>query len=240
MERLQKVIAQCGYCSRRKAEEYIASGKVTVNGLVVKELGTKVDASATIIIDGKRLKRERLVYYILNKPIGYVTTIDDPEGRKTVNDLMTGIPERVFPVGRLDYNTSGLLIMTNDGDIAQKLAHPKFKIPKTYFVKVKKVITMEDVKKIEAGVEIEPGVITRPCKIKLVSKENDKSKMEVTIWEGKNRQIRKMFENNGYGIMRLSRIKYGNLKLTGIRPGEFKTIHKSVLENILLVGENND
>lgn len=240
MERLQKVIAHCGYCSRRKAEQLMLEGKVTVNGIVVKELGTKVTSSDSIIIEGKRLRLEKHVYYILNKPIGYVTTLEDPEGRKTVIDLMPKVKERIFPVGRLDYNTSGLLIMTNDGELAQKLAHPKFKIPKTYFVKVKKVITMEDVRKIEAGVEIEPGVVTRPCKIKLISKENDKSKMEVTIWEGKNRQIRKMFENNGYGIMRLSRIKYGELKLANIRPGEYKTIHKSVLENILEVGHKND
>lgn len=193
--RLQKFISSCGVCSRRKAEEAILEGKVKVNGKAISELGTKIDPNKDEIeFFGKVLKAPaKNTYILLNKPIGYVTTVKDQFNRKKVTDLIKGIEENVLPVGRLDMYTSGALILTNDGDFIYEITHPKYEIEKTYQVTVKGIVTKEDVKKLENGVQIEDYISGRAkVKILKIDLENNKSRIEITIHEGKNREVRKM------------------------------------------------
>lgn len=241
-ERLQKILASAGIASRRKAEELITSGLVTVNGQVITELGTKADMDTDHIkVDGKVLKgAERPVYIMLHKPKGHVTTVSDPEGRPTVLDLVQGIPERVFPVGRLDYLSEGLLLLTNDGELMQKLTHASSHVPKTYEVKIAGKPTEEELDKLRAGIVLPPEpsragtfggtkegmkrrsetVRTQPCEIQLV-KEQDNPWYQVTLVEGRNRQIRRMFEEIGHHVEKIKRIRYGSLQLD-IEPGHFR------------------
>ena len=205
LERLQKILAQAGVASRRAAESLITGGRVRVNGRVVDELGAKADPKKDRVeVDGKRLVRESLVYLVLHKPRGVVTTMSDPEGRPTVKDLLGGVAARVVPVGRLDFATSGALLVTNDGDFAAALLHPRGGVPKEYIVKVHGVMQERDLEAWRRGVVLEDGK-TLPAKVKLVRHEGDKTWFSLEIREGRNQQIRRMGEATGFTVMRLSR-----------------------------------
>lgn len=225
MERLQKVIANLGYCSRRKAEELIKEGKVLVNGNVVKELGTKVKSSDTIEVEGNILDNNKnYEYYILNKPRGVVTTTNDEHGRKTVIDLID-TSTRIYPIGRLDYDTTGLLLLTNDGELANKLMHPSFKIDKTYIAKIEGIISPISIKKLRSGVVID-GYKTRPARVKVksIDKKTNKSIVEITISEGKNHQVKKMFEAVGHQVLKLKREKYAIFDIKDLKVGEYRKL----------------
>jgi len=227
-ERLQKIIAAAGIASRRKAEEMIASGRVKVNGHVVTELGTKADPEQDHIrVDNKLLHGpERYTYIVLNKPRGYVTTTSDPEGRPTVMDLVKGLRGRVYPVGRLDWASEGLLLLTNDGALANGLMKAASHVPKTYVVKVAGQPEEEKVEKLRKGVSIAlkggRRVRTAPAKIRLI-KEGDNPWLEVTLTEGRNRQIRKMFDEVGHHVEKIRRVHYGPLTLD-VPPGEYRSL----------------
>lgn len=225
MERLQKVIANLGYCSRRKAEELIKEGKVLVNGNIVKELGTKVKNSDTIEVEGNILDNNKnYEYYILNKPRGVVTTTNDEHGRKTVIDLID-TSTRIYPIGRLDYDTTGLLLLTNDGELANKLMHPSFKIDKTYIAKIEGIISPISIKKLRSGVVID-GYKTRPARVKVksIDKKTNKSIVEITISEGKNHQVKKMFEAVGHPVLKLKREKYAIFDIKDLKVGEYRKL----------------
>ena len=249
-ERLQKIMAASGIASRRKAEVIIAAGRVTLNGRVVTEQGTKADpVRDEICVDGKPLKRpERLRYFLLNKPRGYVTTVSDPEGRPTVMDLLPPGIERVYPVGRLDYASEGLLLMTNDGALAQKLMKAGSHVPKMYRVKVSGKPEREAIRRLRAGVtiELEDGrrVKTSRAKIRLVedgSTRRDERQAangeranpwyEVTLIEGRNRQIRRMFEHVGHHVEKIKRVQMGPLFLD-VEPGKFRELTKREVEEL--------
>ncbi len=225
MERLQKVIAMYGDYSRRKAEELIVKGKVLVNGKVVSELGTKVKSSDVIVVNGDVLdKNINFEYYLLNKPREVVTTTKDEHGRKTVIDLID-TQMRIYPVGRLDYDTTGLLLLTNDGVLANKLMHPSSKIDKVYIAKVKGKVLASDVKKLRQGVIID-GRKTSRCivKIKKYNKKSNTTIVKLTIHEGRNHQVKKMFMALGYEVIKLKREKYANLDLRGLKVGEYRRL----------------
>ncbi len=225
MERLQKVIANLGYCSRRKAEELIKDGKVLVNGNIVTELGTKVKNSDTIEVEGNILDNNKnYEYYILNKPRGVVTTTNDEHGRKTVIDLID-TSTRIYPIGRLDYDTTGLLLLTNDGELANKLMHPSFKIDKTYIAKIEGIISPISIKKLRSGVVID-GYKTRSARVKVksIDKKTNKSIVEITISEGKNHQVKKMFEAVGHQVLKLKREKYAIFDIKDLKVGEYRKL----------------
>ena len=223
-ERLQKYLAECGIASRRKCEEYILQGKVQVNGKTITELGVKVNPEKDkITFEGKNVKQEeRKVYILLNKPIGYVTTSDEQFGRDKVLDLVK-VRERVVPVGRLDMYTSGALILTNDGDFVYKVTHPKHEITKTYTVTVKGIIKNEEVEQLRKGVKID-DYNTRQAKVKILKtdEEKDISRLEITIHEGKNRQVRRMCESVGRRVIALHRSKIGNIGVKDIELGKWR------------------
>lgn len=225
MERLQKVIANSGYCSRRKAEELIVNGKVKVNGEVITELGVKVSSDDAISIDNKALKiEEDKVYFLLNKPRGVVSTSSDDKGRKTVVDLID-TDKRIYPVGRLDYDTTGLLLLTNDGSLANLLMHPKNGIPKKYVAKLNKFFEISDLKRLEKGIMID-GVMCVPTRVKIKTnnREKDFSIVEVIIVEGRNHIIKRLFMELGYLVDKLSRIEYSFLNLDGLKSGEYRML----------------
>ena len=222
-ERIQKIISAAGVTSRRAAEELIAEGRVRVNGQVVTELGTKADASKDHIkVDGKLINpHQPKTYIMLNKPVGFVTTMSDPEGRPTVQDLLKGVKVRVYPVGRLDYNTEGMLIMTNDGDFAFQVTHPKHELPKTYLAKLKGVLDEKQIEMIETGLFLDDGK-TAPAKLRKIRKEEANSWVELTITEGRKRQVRRMFDRVGRSVIKLKRTKTGNLVLGDLPEGTFR------------------
>jgi 23S rRNA pseudouridine2605 synthase len=226
-ERLQKIIAAAGIASRRKAEEFITSGLVSVNGKVVTELGTKADPERDHIrVNGKLLHGpQRNVYLLMNKPKGYVTTLSDPERRPTVMDLLRGVGARVYPVGRLDYASEGLLLLTNDGEFANRLMKAASHVPKTYMVKVSGSPTTDGLSRLRAGISIpsERGrVKTAPAKIRPI-REGPNPWYEVTLIEGRNRQIRRMFEEIGHHVEKIKRVRYGPLELD-VHPGEYRRL----------------
>jgi 23S rRNA pseudouridine2605 synthase len=228
LERLQKILAAAGVASRRKSEEIITAGRVSVNGVIVTELGAKADfESDEIKVDGKFLKKSRLpLYYMLNKPKGYVTTVSDPEGRTTVMDLLPKNIDRVYPVGRLDYASEGLLLMTNDGDLAQSLMKAGSHIPKTYLVKISDRPNEKDIARLRNGIWIPLGdgrrVKTSPAKIRLVRDEKNPW-YEVVLIEGRNRQIRRMFKEIGFDVEKIKRVQIGPLKLD-VEPGKARPL----------------
>src|SRR5215813_8693595 len=250
MDRLQKIIAAAGIASRRKAEELISQGRVTVNGQVVSELGSKADPERDHIkVDGKLLRGpERHVYLLLNKPRGYVTTVSDPEGRPTVMSLLRNVGERIYPVGRLDYWSEGLLLLTNDGELANRLTSAALHVPKTYLVKIAGRAGEEDIAKLRRGIRIHgtpaqagsapPGragrgmkaVRTSPAQIRLIREANNPW-YEVTLIEGRNRQIRRMFEEIGHHVEKIKRIRYGPLTLD-VEPGEFRELTSREVESL--------
>jgi len=221
--RLQKLIAGTGLASRRKAEEMIVAGRVMVNGKTVTELGTKVDPGRDHVkVDGKHLSAAQpFVYLMLNKPKNVVSTLDDPGGRTTVKDYLHGVSVRVFPVGRLDFDSEGLMLLTNHGDLAQTLLHPRYHVPKTYLIKIKQVLTDEQIRQLEQGVQLEDGV-TGPAIVKKVRKAKLNSWLEITIREGRQHQVRRMLESVGHPVLKLTRIKMGPLSLGDLASGEFR------------------
>jgi 23S rRNA pseudouridine2605 synthase len=225
MERLQKVIAQAGVSSRRKAEELITDGRVTVNGKVVKELGTKVSTNDKVEVNGIPVEREQPVYFLLYKPTGVISSVSDDKGRKVVTDFFPTLKERIYPIGRLDYDTSGVLLMTNDGEFANLLMHPKHEVDKVYIAKIKGIPSREQLKLLSRGIRLDDGV-TAPAKTKLISFDKKKSTaiIQITIHEGKNRQVRRMFEAIGCPVIKLKREQYGFLTLHGLNPGESREL----------------
>ena len=225
MERLQKVIANLGYCSRRKAEELIEKGKVTVNGETVIELGTKVSKSDIIEVEGLVLSKEKnYEYYLLNKPRGVVSTTSDDKGRKTVIDLID-TNTRIYPVGRLDYDTTGLILLTNDGALTKKLTHPSSKIEKTYIAKIDGIIKGEQINALKNGVVIdEKKVYASRVKLKKIDSTNNTSLVQITIHEGRNHQVKKMFEAVGFHVLKLKRESEGIFTLDGLKCGEYRKL----------------
>lgn len=234
-ERLQKFLAQAGVASRRKAEELIAEGKIKVNGRVVKEQGVKINPRKDKVeYKGKLVtKEDNKVYILLNKPIGYITTSKDQFDRKTVLDLLKDVDERVYPVGRLDANTSGLLLLTNDGDFAYKITHPKHELKKKYIATVKGVPTSNKIAKLEKGIQIE-DYVTAPAKVRILEHGKDSAKVEVIIHEGRNKQVRKMLEAMGHPVTKLKRVAVGDLTLRQVKIGSYRHLtgaeRKSLLE----------
>jgi 23S rRNA pseudouridine2605 synthase len=232
LERLQKILAHGGVSSRRAAEELIRSGRVRVNGHVVTELGTKADPRRDRIeVDGKRVVAEDPVYVVLHKPRGVVATMSDPEGRPTVKELLGAIASRVYPVGRLDFATSGVLLATNDGELADGLLHPKKTVPKTYVLKVKGVMKPEDIEVWRKGVRLEDGK-TLPADAKLLRHEGDKTWLELTIREGRNQQIRRMGEATGFPVMRLARVAFADISAEGLAPGRWRYLTRDELVSL--------
>ncbi|MEK6197684.1 MAG: rRNA pseudouridine synthase [Desulfobacterales bacterium] len=223
LERLQKVLAKAGVASRRRAEELIRQGKVRVDGKVVTEMGTKVDPETqNIECDGVALvSQEEKVYILLNKPTGYLSTVDDPQGRPIVTDLLKNIAERVYPVGRLDLNTEGALLLTNDGELSQKILHPSHEVNKTYVAKVKGVPGKKKLDALSKGIELE-GRKTWPARIKVLKTEAQSTVIQIIIHEGRKRQVRKMFEAIGHPVLALKRTAYGQLQLGGLGPGKYR------------------
>ena len=239
MERLQKIIASSGYCSRRKAEELISSGKVKVNGDIVTELGYKANYDDYIEVSGNKInEKEDKVYYLLNKPRGIVTSSNDDKGRKTVVDLIK-TDKRIYPIGRLDYDTTGLLILTNDGELTNYLTHPKNNIEKVYVAKIKGLITKEELAKLCKGVVID-GKKTSKCKAKIlkIDKKNNSSIVELIIHEGRNHQVKNMFKAIGYDVLKLKRESISFLTLDGLKSGEYREL--SIKEIKKLYSEKNN
>lgn len=223
LERLQKILSQAGIASRREAETIITSGRVAVNGSVVTELGSRANAARDrITLDGRlvRLVSEK-VYILLNKPAGYVTTMKDPQGRPVVTELLKGVKERVYPVGRLDYNTEGLLLLTNDGDLANRLAHPSHEVEKEYMVRVRGKVLPDQMSRLSDGVELEDGK-SAPADVRLVSESENNTWISITIHEGRFRQVRRMCEVVGLTVVRLKRTRYGLLKTGELKPAQFR------------------
>jgi len=229
--RLQKLLAQAGLGSRREAEQWIAAGRVTVNGQIA-DLGRTVDPDRDRVeVDGQPLPSpEKKIYLLINKPAGYVTTWRDPQQRPTVRDLVKDIPARLFPVGRLDYNTEGLLLLTNDGALANQLAHPRHEVGKTYLVRVRGSLSPEDRHRLEKGVALEDG-LTAPARVEHLRQSGSHSWFEITIHEGRNRQVRRMCETLGYPVSRLKRVRLGFLDIGDLAPGQFRSLaSKEVLQ----------
>jgi 23S rRNA pseudouridine2605 synthase len=231
-ERLQKVLARAGVASRRAAEQLIAAGRVRVDGRVVTELGTKVDPRRSRVeVDGERVVAEDLVYVVLNKPRNVVSTMSDPQGRPSVKEILAPVQGRVYPVGRLDFATSGVLLATNDGDFSMAMLHPKKAVPKTYVVKVLGEMEPKDLDRWRKGVELADGK-TLPARVKLVRHEAGKTWFELTITEGRNQQVRRMGEATGFRVMRLSRLSFAGITSEGLRPGGWRYLTPDELRDI--------
>lgn len=224
-ERLQKLISQAGITSRRAAEELILAGRVTVNGQVVSELGAKADLSKDrVTVDGKPIQAaEKLYYVLLHKPAGYVTSLKDPQGRQLVTELVKDLGERLFPVGRLDYNSEGLLLLTNDGEWANRLMHPRHQVDKEYHVRVRGKVDPQQIKRLAGGIDLEDGPAAGAT-VRVLKADQSNDWLSITIREGRNRQIRRMCAAVGLFVVRLRRIRYGNLTLGGLKPGEYRLL----------------
>lgn len=222
--RINKFLADKGVASRRHADEMVQAGRVQINGNVAT-LGANVEEGDEVLLDGQAIENSEKTaeYYIMNKPKGVVCTASDDRGRKTVMDLLPDTVGRVFPVGRLDYATEGLLILTNDGDLAFRLTHPSTEIPKTYMAKIEGTLTEKDLNPIRSGIELD-GVLTKKCKAHIVETNKDYTKVEITIKEGKNRQVRRMFEAIGKNVELLRRVSIGQLRLKGLDRGQFRPL----------------
>jgi pseudouridine synthase len=221
-QRLQKILAQAGVSSRRKSEELILAGRVAVNGKIVRELGAKADDADEITVDGKKILREKKIYLVLHKPAGVVTTAFDPQGRPTVMDF---VPRdvRLFPVGRLDFDTSGLLILTNDGEWANKLSHPSNEVKKTYIATLRGKPSRENLQRFRRGIKID-GRLTAPAEIKILREENAHTVAEITIREGRNRQVRKMCDAINCPVIALKRVAIGDVKLGDLPVGKWREL----------------
>lgn len=228
--RLNKYIAAAGVCSRRKADELIANGNVRINGAVMKEMGYDVADSDTVQVNGRTISAaSKKVYVAVNKPLGYITSMDDDRSRATVAELVADIPERLFPVGRLDYNTTGLLIMTNDGDLTYTLTHPKHEVWKTYIATVSGVISDNRIARLRKGVDI-GGFVTSPAKVRVIKQMPRHAVVEISIHEGKNRQVRKMFAAVGNKIQELERVSIGDIRLGRLMSGHYRKLTREEIE----------
>lgn len=231
--RLQKYIAECGVASRRKSEELIKQGRVKVNGIPVSEMGVKVSDEDVVEVDGRRISLEqKKVYIMLNKPVGYISSVRDQFSRNTVVDLIKGVKERIYPVGRLDYDTSGLLLLTNDGDFAFRLTHPKHEMKKTYIAEVEGVPDSNDIESFQNGLRIE-DYVTSPAELTVLEKKKSSSMVKVVIHEGKNRQVRKMCDAIGHPVISLKRIAIGDLYLKSLPEGQWRYLKE---EEIKMLG----
>ena len=233
MERLQKVIANAGICSRRKAEELILNNKVTVNGHTINELGYKVLGDETIKVNNKIIKKENKVYYLINKPKNVLSTTSDDRERKTIVDYID-TDKRIYPVGRLDFDSTGLLILTNDGNFTNQLIHPKYHLPKMYDVTINGLLDINTLKELEQGIVLEDGK-TAPCKIKIKHKDEEKkiTVFDITLWEGKNRQIRRMFEHYNFKVTKLHRFQFGGLRLGNMNAGSYRKLTSEEVTSLL-------
>ncbi len=227
--RINKYLAQCGIASRRGCDKLISEGRVTLNGKICT-LGDDVADGDIVKVDGKQVGIKKNEYYILHKPKGYLSTVSDDKGRKTVMDILGSGVGRVYPVGRLDYDSEGLLILTTDGELAQHLTHPSNEVPKIYLVKVEGRLTEDDLNPIRSGIEIEGGYVTKKCKAHIVETNREYTKVEMVLREGKNREIRKMFAAIGREVMLLKRTKVGELSLRGIDRGSFRKLTPAEVE----------
>lgn len=232
MERLQKVIAESGYTSRRKAEDLIKAGKVFVNGNKVTELGTKVEPNDDIVVEGVHLSKEDHVYFLLNKPRSIICSVKDEHHRKTVVDLID-TDKRIYPVGRLDYDTTGLIILTNDGELANTLMHPTNKVPKKYIAKLNKCLAMADYKQLQSGVMVD-GIMCTPTRVKI--KKNDTEKdyaiVELTIVEGRNHIVKRVFQELGYLVDKLTRVEYAFLTTEGMKSGDYRKLNNKEVKKL--------
>ena len=232
MERLQKIIANSGICSRRKAEEFILTGDVIVNGQVVKELGTKVTAKDEIIVNGIKISNEKKEYYLLNKPRGTISTTSDELGRKNICDLIN-TKTRIYPVGRLDYDTTGLILLTNDGELANILMHPSNEVPKTYLAKIKDNLTVAELHELKSGISIDNRK-TKVLRIKIKKQDLEKKNdlIEITINEGRNHIIKRLFAAIHHDVIKLTRTKYAHLTLGNLRSGEYRLLSKEEIKEL--------
>jgi 23S rRNA pseudouridine2605 synthase len=238
-ERLQKILANAGVASRRKCEDLITAGKVTVNGKVVTELGIKADPAVDVItVSGKAIKQETKIYMMFNKPKGVITSVSDPKGRSVVTDYLKEVKERLYPVGRLDYDSEGLLLLTNDGDLAHKLTHPSHHVPKTYHATVERVPHGNALEKLAKGIKLEDGM-TAPAEVEYhdIDPEGKFATIAITIHEGRNRQVRRMFDAIHHPVTRLKRISFGGLFLNNLQRGKHRKLTKDELEKLREMAE---
>lgn len=238
MERLQKVIAHAGVASRRKAEKLIVDGKVTVNGEVVTELGTKVGKNDDIEVEGVPIDKEAPVYYLLYKPRGVISSVSDDKGRKVVTDFLPEVQERIFPIGRLDYDTSGLILLTNDGEFANLLMHPSHEVDKVYIAKTKGIPTKDQLKQLKKGMTVD-GEYLKAVHAKVTSTDSKKNTaiVQIVLHEGKNRQVRRMFEALGYPVDKLKRERYGTLDLHGMNAGDSRPLKPFEVKQLRALAE---
>lgn len=231
--RLQKYMAHAGVASRRKCEEIIAEGRVKVNGEVVDTQGYIVEEGDRVIVDGKKVRPvKRNTYILMNKPRGIVSSAKDNKARQTVLDLLSSdIRARLYPVGRLDMDSSGLILLTDDGELTERLLHPKYEIEKTYKVTVNGLVSEEEAKELSKGVKLKDGM-TAPGEFKIIEHRNKKTRLECTIREGRNRQIRRMFESLGYEVIQLERIAFGPLKITGLGKGDYRPLREKEIRSL--------
>jgi pseudouridine synthase len=233
MIRLQRFLSQAGVASRRQGEQLILDGRVRVNGRVVTELGTKVDPTHDrVSVGGRPLKAEEPVYLLLHKPRGYVTTRSDPEGRPTVMELVRSVSERVFPVGRLDFNTEGVLLFTNDGDLANGLMHPRGEVEKIYHVKLRGEVAEEAIRALARGVTLDDGTRTAPARAARLGSTDRNTWVELELHEGKNRQVHRMAESLGLQVAKLKRVRYAGLELGTLRPGKYRRLTAREVETL--------
>lgn len=231
--RLQKYMALCGVASRRNAEKMILDGHVTVNGTLITEMGVQVEEDDIVCVDGVRIFPETEKHYIIyHKPAGEVTTANDPEGRPCVLDQFRNYPVRLYPVGRLDYDSEGLLLLTNDGDLTDRMLHPSFQVDKTYLARVTGSVSMEEVRQLRSGVMLDDHK-TAPAKVRIIKEETFATVVLVTIHEGRNRQVRRMFELSGHRVLQLRRVQFGPLQLGDLPRGQWRSLNSDELHRLM-------
>jgi 23S rRNA pseudouridine2605 synthase len=225
VERLQKILSRAGIASRRTAETLIQTGRVQVNGETVTRLGTTADLRHdAVLVDGRPLIFPEFLYFVVHKPIGFVSTLKDPEGRPTIRELLRDVRERVYPVGRLDFNSSGLLLLTNDGELTERLLHPRYQIPRTYHAKLGGTPTHQALQALRSGVRLDDGVITSPATVRTLRSNEQKTWLEITLREGRNREVRRMCESVGYHVEKLIRVSFGPLSLGDLPVGAYRSL----------------
>lgn len=233
-QRLHKVLANAGISSRRKAEELIKQGLIQVNGKIIRVIGLKVNPDTDkIYYAGKLIKPENKIYFILNKPKGYLCTNYDPQGRRLVTDLFRQFPYRLYTIGRLDADSEGLVILTNDGELCNKLTHPRYEVPKTYEVMVDSYLTPVVLEKVQKGVWLSEGK-TAPTRIRIIKRARNFTVLEITLKEGKKREIRRIFAKFGYKVKSLVRSKIGKLTLGNLKPGQYRQVSQDLIENLAI------